>query len=142
MSGFGLLNGQLASSDRTFMLYNGMVLRSAAGGIIETEFLELGAVGGQVYAAYFRGAGGALIIGLVLGSLALSQASSVASNSWLSYWSDNSNSGVPVALGIGVYAALSVGQILLFTVTSFMLIVAAQRASVYFHHRLLSNLLR
>lgn len=110
--------------------------------LVEEETAEKGAVSAAVYWSYFRGVGGAPVLLSIIIGLGLSQASSVGSNFWLSYWSDHSSTVQGMPTGIGVYTGLGLLQIAIFSCTSFFVILASQRASRYFHKQLLTRILR
>lgn len=78
----------------------------------------------------------------ILISLALSQGSQVASNSWISYWSDHANTIPGIPTGIGIYSGLAVLQVLLYGITAFSVILASRKASRYFHDGLITRLMR
>lgn len=79
---------------------------------------------------------------LILISLALSQGSQVASNSWISYWSDNAEKIPGTLTGILIYSALSLLQVIFYVLSSYVVIAASQQASRYFHEGLISRLIR
>lgn len=112
------------------------------GGLTDKESIAHGAVGAYVYWAYFEGVGGPAVLSMILISLAFSQGSQVASNYWISYWSDHKETIPGLPTGIAVYSALGVVQILIYAVTAFAIILASQRASRYFHKGLIARLMR
>uniref|UniRef100_A0A0G4EZM3 Uncharacterized protein n=1 Tax=Chromera velia CCMP2878 TaxID=1169474 RepID=A0A0G4EZM3_9ALVE len=122
---------------------------NAAGNLIDEETLAEGAVSKQVYVSYIRNAGGFITIIALLLTLALSQAAQVGANAWLSVWTgDNEKAAetgstpISVTIGLGVYAAFSLGQLLLLFSQLVVSAYSNFKAAQSYHNKLLFGILR
>ncbi|CAG7836369.1 unnamed protein product [Allacma fusca] len=112
--------------------------------LIGQEFKETTSVPWRLYYKYFQAAGWTRII-ISLAAYAFYQAFAVSANYWLSVWSETGTvNGTQLNQGynIGVYAALGLGQSVLFYAATTLLCLAILRASATFHLKMLYSVLR
>ncbi|CAN7994942.1 unnamed protein product, partial [Ixodes hexagonus] len=115
--------------------------------LVQAEVAETGQVKWRVYFAYFGAIGAAWLVPIVVMNLA-SQAFSLASNLWLTAWSndpampDGSQDIGKRDLRLGVYGALGLGQGLTILVGSLALSLGSLKGAMLLHNGLLANILR
>ncbi|KAG2017864.1 ATP-binding cassette transporter [Coprinopsis cinerea AmutBmut pab1-1] len=78
-------------------------------GLMQEEERNTGAIAWGVYKAYARAGRGAIVLPLLILSLALNQGATVMGSYWLVWWQDETF-GQPQSFYMGIYAALGVGQ--------------------------------
>jgi ABC-type multidrug transport system fused ATPase/permease subunit len=96
-----------------------------------------------VYLAYIRAGGGFLVFSVVYFFFVLSAVNTLATNSWISFWtSDPSYENNPRAFYLGIYAlfAITLGVFTFFR--AFFLAQFGMRASETLHRNLLDSILR
>ncbi|KAF2361957.1 ABC transporter-like [Trinorchestia longiramus] len=110
--------------------------------IIETEKAETGKVTWSVYGYYLRAIGVVVSLFTVFFYVG-SQACMVASNMWLSRWSEDETSNDPGRrdMYLGVYGGLGVGQAVFILFGAFSLSMGCLNAGFELHSSLLSNIL-
>ncbi|CAN7994936.1 unnamed protein product, partial [Ixodes hexagonus] len=115
--------------------------------LVQAEVAETGQVKWHIYFAYFGAIGAAWLVPIVVMNLA-SQAFSLASNLWLTAWSndpampDGSQDIGKRDLRLGVYGALGLGQGLTILVGSLALSLGSLKGAMLLHNGLLANILR
>jgi ABC-type multidrug transport system fused ATPase/permease subunit len=111
--------------------------------LVSKEERNVGAVSLQVYLAYIRAGGGFLVFSVVYFFFVLSAVNTLATNSWISFWtSDPSYENNPRAFYLGIYAlfAITLGVFTFFR--AFFLAQFGMRASETLHRNLLDSILR
>jgi ABC-type multidrug transport system fused ATPase/permease subunit len=93
----------------------------------------------SVYLAYTRAAGGPAAVAVLLVLWAAFYAASLGSTFWLSFWS--SRADLPVAVGLGVYAGMALGSLVVLLAVRLLWANAGLRASRRLHDALVRSLL-
>ncbi|XP_050310916.1 multidrug resistance-associated protein 1 isoform X2 [Anthonomus grandis grandis] len=118
--------------------------------LIEAEKSETGSVSWKVYQHYLKSIGTFTVIATVVLNM-LFQVFSIGSNVWLGYWSEPQNAAINDTnitvqisrdVGLGVYGALGIGQVIVIFLASLALYVGTLNASKKLHLLLLSNVMR
>ncbi|KAI0371903.1 multidrug resistance-associated ABC transporter [Pilatotrama ljubarskyi] len=78
--------------------------------LMQAEERLTGAVSWSVYSKYFEFAGGVAVFPMIIAWLVLSQATQVANNVFLGFWTSQSIRGFDQAEYMGTYAALGIGS--------------------------------
>lgn len=117
------------------------------GKLVQKELEQQGSVPFRVYKAYIDAAGGTPIAVAVLLGLIFGQASQVAADTWVSFWSDHSKEtveGLHVSSAVGLvgYVITSFAAFFGIIFTSTLFRTTALRAARSFHKQLLSKMLQ
>ncbi|KAL3913747.1 MAG: hypothetical protein SGILL_006368, partial [Bacillariaceae sp.] len=111
--------------------------------LVSKEERNVGAVSLQVYLAYIRAGGGFWIFAGVYFFFILSAANSLATNSWISFWTtDPSYENNPQAFYLGIYALFSITLGIFTFFRAYFLAQFGMRASETLHRNLLDSILR
>ncbi|XP_042226170.1 multidrug resistance-associated protein 1-like isoform X1 [Homarus americanus] len=131
-----------SESDKGKLTVNGTSEKKVGDKLIEAEKAETGKVDFGVYKYYIQ-AVGILSTLLTLLFYALSQASTMGSNVWLSKWSEeDTNDPKTRDMYLGVYGALGIGQAICILGGSFSLSFGAVDAGAILHADMLHSVMR
>ncbi|KAL3918531.1 MAG: hypothetical protein SGILL_004192 [Bacillariaceae sp.] len=111
--------------------------------LVSKEERNVGAVSTGVYLSYIRAGGGYCVFGIVYFFFILSAANSLATNSWISFWTTDptyENNSQAFYLGIYFLFAVTLGVFTFFR--AFFLAQFGMRASETLHRNLLDSILR
>ncbi|XP_011096661.1 ABC transporter C family member 2 [Sesamum indicum] len=112
--------------------------------LIKQEERETGVVSWNVLMRYKNALGGAWVVMILFMCYVLTEVLRVSSSTWLSYWTDQSDSSHdrgPIFYNL-VYALLSFGQVLVTLTNSFWLITSSLYAARRLHNAMLNSILR
>ncbi|KAL0363618.1 UNVERIFIED_CONTAM: ABC transporter C family member 2 [Sesamum calycinum] len=112
--------------------------------LIKQEERETGVVSWNVLMRYKNALGGAWVVMILFMCYVLTEVLRVSSSTWLSYWTDQSNSSHnrgPIFYNL-IYALLSFGQVLVTLTNSFWLITSSLYAARRLHNAMLNSILR
>lgn len=114
----------------------------ARGGLMKEETVETKSVKWNVYIYYLK-ALGLQIMGTAYLSMIITQAFDLATNIWLSKWSDDPNSYLPSIRNkyLGVYGALGSVSAVFVMISTFTFAVGGLTAAKHIHNAMLDNIL-
>ncbi|KAI8809085.1 P-loop containing nucleoside triphosphate hydrolase protein [Cladochytrium replicatum] len=111
-----------------------------SGALIEAEEREIGAVRLPIYGAFIKAGGGWAMFGAAVFVALLTQAASVGSNIWLSYWVGGLTS-FDANTNLVIYSSLGVIQAVFLLLLNGVMVFMCLTAATYFHKAALSRLL-
>lgn len=109
--------------------------------MMSVEEREEGSVSWRVYWEYIVALGGIVLVSLILAAYISDQGSSIMSNWWLSYWSDNESKN-SVWFYLGIYAAIGGGNTLFVLIRSILFAYGGLNSAKSLHEKLLHRILR
>ncbi|XP_061370037.1 ABC transporter C family member 2-like isoform X2 [Gastrolobium bilobum] len=111
--------------------------------LIKQEERETGVVSMKVLLRYQNALGGFLVVLVLFSCYFFTEVLRVSSSTWLSYWTDQSSSvGYNPGFYNLIYAALSIGQVLVTLTNSYWLIITSLHAARRLHEAMLHSILR
>ncbi|CAM6104569.1 unnamed protein product [Calypogeia fissa] len=139
-------NGDMSGSDKTPSLdkkASSKKAEAAKSVLIKQEERETGVISVKVLKRYENALGGWFVVSLLFGCYIMAEVVRLGSSAWLSIWTDETK---PKTHGVGyyngVYAALSIGQVTVTLVNSFVLVFSSLGAAMKLHDRMLGAILR
>ncbi|MCO5609705.1 hypothetical protein L7F22_063937 [Adiantum nelumboides] len=111
--------------------------------LIKQEERETGVISWKVLSRYKSALGGFWVVFVLFGTYIMVEVFRVSSSTWLSYWTETaSTSSHGVLFYNGIYAILSVCQVLLTLMNSFWVILSSLTAARRLHNGMLESVLR
>ncbi|KAH7289296.1 hypothetical protein KP509_31G069200 [Ceratopteris richardii] len=111
--------------------------------LIKQEERETGVVSWKVLSRYKSALGGALVVLVMFATYIMVEVFRVSSSTWLSHWTDvAATSSHGVLYYNGIYALLSVGQVLVNLMNSLWVILSSLTAAKRLHSGMLDSILR
>ncbi|XP_050221778.1 ABC transporter C family member 2-like [Mercurialis annua] len=111
--------------------------------LIKQEERETGVVSWKVLMRYKNALGGAWVVMILFMCYFLTEALRVSSSTWLSTWTDQGTTKTHGPLYYNfIYAALSVGQVMVTLLNSYWLIISSLYAAKKLHDAMLNSILR
>lgn len=111
--------------------------------LIKQEERETGVISWNVLSRYKTALGGFWVVFVMFATYIMVEVFRVSSSTWLSYWTDTtSTASHSVLFYNGIYAVLSLGQVLVNLMNSFWVILSSLTAARRLHNGMLDSLLR
>ncbi|CAG8569610.1 26962_t:CDS:10 [Dentiscutata erythropus] len=120
------------NKNHTFILYKGLMSK---------EEQYRGAVNNEIYLAYFRNAGGFLLILTIILLLIMAQVANIGTNIWLMFWSNNTFN-LPKELYIGIYCAWGATEGIFYVLCGILISYGGVKAARRLHDNAIKRILK